>query len=61
MLHRADCFHIAVLGDNMEHWTHDYIKICAPKNGLLIRWAEETVGEKPTECTRCTPLSPGRR
>jgi hypothetical protein len=29
VLHRASCMHITVPGDNMEHWTHEYIKVCA--------------------------------
>ena len=61
VLHRASCMHISVPGDNMEHWTHQYIKVCAPKNGLLVRWCEESVGVKPSRCQACRPMSPGHR
>ena len=59
VLHRASCMHISVSGTNMEHWTHEYIKVCAPRNGALLRWGEEEVGGRPTKCQTCAPLSPG--
>jgi hypothetical protein len=60
VLHRASCLHISIPGSNMEHWTHQYVKVCSPRNGALIRWCQEEVGTRPTACSTCAPFSPGR-
>ena len=60
VLHRGDCLHISVKSSNMEHWTHDYIKVCAQRNGPLLRWCQEVAGGRPTSCSTCSPLSPGK-
>src|SRR3712207_607293 len=59
VLHRASCMHITVPGENMEHWTHQYIKVCSPKNGLLMKWCRDVVGSEPTRCSTCSPLAGG--
>ncbi|MBA3690131.1 MAG: hypothetical protein H0W82_01810 [Actinobacteria bacterium] len=58
VLHRADCLHISVKGSNMEHWTYQYIKVSAERNGPLLQWRQEVAGGRPTMCSTCTPVSP---
>ena len=60
MLHRASCMHISVPGSNMEHWTHEYIKVCSDRNGPLLAWCSERIGERPQRCSTCAPLSSPR-
>jgi hypothetical protein len=60
MLHRAACTTISELGPNMEHWTHDYIKVCGETRGAALRWCRDYVGSEPSACQVCYPLSPQR-
>jgi hypothetical protein len=61
MLHRADCYYVTIKAKESDNWTTNYVKICAPKNGLLVKWSEVNVGRRPDSCGHCEPLSPGRR
>ena len=60
VLHRASCMHISVPSDAMEHWTYQYIKVCSPRNGPLLRWCEDEVGGRPSRCSTCVPLAGNR-
>ena len=60
MLHRVSCTHITELGSNMEHWTNEYIKVCSVRNGPLLAWSKDQIGERPQRCSKCAPLSSSR-
>lgn len=58
VLHRASCPSITIRQVDKEHWTHDYIKVCAEERGEVLVWCYSEAGGAPTACQICDPLAP---
>lgn len=53
VLHRAACHTISGEPTRGEHWTWDYMKVCAELEVELGLWARSRVGVLPARCGVC--------